>query len=598
MYKQVLYFSVWPKHRKEFADMAEKIKNKFDFHVIDDGTFTCASDLLLYLENHYDILKRLYVIVDYLPFFSDEYNYEREAETISRAIIGYPEVFFLFDESLIPKEQPNIDYSLFLFAKKHSISKKVAKRHHIFDSNTENAFVALANQKSNLFDGTNLRYCLKCYLYDAILNVKRHNFERIQSSRCNNLAICVEEERTQNRFNSYALFANGFRVWPIMSACELKDYNDNYIQDTSDLKIIFRDYDLQFPDAHPDNKNLKIGNTEDGENLVDYIRGAKYWDIETKKEWAALEAKKNNHFWNKMINVPRYFISKGVEGIELITGERKYLEKRGGIYSKLENTIVGGFVDKAKEQYLRGMYKPITGIYYAFQRFDVIKKCYDENVRWDKIEERIKKAPAANKKAEQPNYYIVTARKEHHHGVPLDIYDLTKGMIDRARTYQDNGKFVISAVVAQEAIEILNGFHESLMLKAYQIYAISENAICMNLPGGDETWLQKDAYLRVNKIQHDLKRMLAKPNENDDRISLHANIVNQIFSSCRQFCKLKEHFLSEAIFISAMGYRNEGYEITDIYEECIVIWKKIQKECRALREIYFKWTNEKKYEGE
>ena len=116
----------------------------------------------------------------------------------------------------------------------------------------------------------------------------------------------------------------------------------------------------------------------------------------------------------------------------------------------------------------------------------------------------------------------------------------------------------------------------------------------MNLLGGNELWLQKDAYFRVNKIEHDLKRMLARPNENDDRKSLHANIVNQIFSNCRQFCKQKEHFTSEAIFISAMGRWNEGYEIIDIYYEICVIVKKIIKEWQSFKEIIWKWNNEKK----
>lgn len=615
MHKQVLYFSVWPEHQKEFADMAEKEAKKYDFQIVEDESFSCASDLLLYLDGHHDILRRLYVIVDYLPFLSDDFNYEIEAEAIGRAILGYPEVYFLFDESLVRKYNSGIDYSLFLFAKNHSLSKGLVRRHHLFDAkDTSNAFAALTSQKSNLFDGTNLRYCLKCYLYDAVLNVERHNFERIQSSRRDNLALCVEEERTQNRFNSYSLFANGFRVWPIMTATELKDYNEHFVQDNSSLKVIFRDFDLQFPDANPENNDLKIENAKKDENLIDYIRGAKYWD--KKESWSALEEDCNlnedchNHFWNKLTRIPRHFISKGIDHVDLITSERKYLNERCNSNGTIENNIKYGlFSNNVGHQYLRGMYKPITGIYYSFQCFDIIRKRYNESVRWDGFEEKVKKIERKQKKRNilkqtkdlnndeielQKKYYILTARKEHHHGVPLDIYDLTKGMIDRARKYQDNGKFVISAIVAQEVIEILNGFHESLMLKAYHIYAVSENAICMNLLGGNELWLQKDAYFRVNKIEHDLKRMLARPNENDDRKSLHANIVNQIFSNCRQFCKQKEHFTSEAIFISAMGRWNEGYEIIDIYYEICVIVKKIIKEWQSFKEIIWKWNNEKK----
>lgn len=614
MHKQILYFSVWPEHQKEFANMAEKEAKKCDFQIIENELFSCASDLLLYLDRHHDILRRLYVIVDYLPFFSDEFNYEIEAEAIGRAILGYPEVYFMFDESLVRKYKSGIDYSIFLFAKNHSLSKGLESRHHLFDAkDTSTPFVALTSQKSNLFDGTNLRYCLKSYLYDAVLNVERHNFERIQSSRRDNLALCVEEERTQNRFNSYSLYANGFRVWPIMSACELKDCNENFVQDNSNLKVIFRDYDLQFPDADPESSDLNIKNAKKDENLIDYIRGAKYWDKE--ESWAALEEDCNlnkdchNHFWNKLTSIPRHFISKGIDHIDLITSERKYLNERCNSTTIENNIKYGLFTNNVGHQYLRGMYKPITGIYYSFQCFDIVRKRYDESIRWDKVEEQVKKIERKQRKRSvfrqtsklnneeielQKRYYILTARKEHHHGVPLDIYDLANGMIDRARLYQEKGKFVFSAMVALEALEILNGFHESLMLKAYHIYAVSENAICMNLLGGNESWLEQDAYFRVDKIQHDLKRMLARTDENIDRKGLNANILNQIFSDCRQFCKKREHFSSEAVFIGAMGHLNEGYEFREIFEELIDIKRKIVNEWISFSEIISKYRRLKK----
>lgn len=578
MHKQVLYFSVWPKRRKNFEEKAEKKEKECDFQIVKDGSFSCASDLQLYLENHHDILRRLYVIVDYLPFFSDKYNYEEEAEAIGRAVLGFPEVYFLFDETYVKAKKSKFDFSLFLFSKSLSLSQtKLEKNYHFFDTNSPDPFVTLTNQRSNLFDGSNLRFCLKCYLYDAILNVERHNFCRVQSSRSEHMAVCVEEERSQNRFNSFALYANGFRVWPVMSARELKAFNEMHAED---LELIVRDYDLQFSDAdeekHPE---LKIEGKEDGENLIDYIRGAKYLD--DKKKWISLcpkivgagENTPENFFWNKMTNVPRLFVSKGVDYLEFITEEGNFLQKRKGVAIDLPQNNL--FVNNVADQQLRGMYKPVTGIYHSFQNFELIKDRYDEDVCWES--------------EKQDNYYLKTSRKEHHHGVPLDIYDLTKEMIDRARKYQHNGKYVFSAMVAQEVMEILNGFHESLMLKAYHIYVVSENAICMNLLGGNEEWLKNDAYFRVNKTQQELKRMLAKPNENQDRKGLHSNILNQIFSDCRQFCKQKEHFKSETVFIGAMGHLNEGYTIQDIIDEIKLIKRRILKEWGSFCEIFRKW---------
>lgn len=653
MHRQILYFSVWPGRRKEFTKRVQSFENKYDFQILNEGVFSHALDLLLFLEEEkvHNVLRRLYVVVDYLPFFSDGYNYEKEASAVSRAIIGFPEVYFLFDET----ESKKIDFTSFLFKSKSQV-EKLAKQYHFFNKDKlDMGLFALANQRTNLFDGTNLRYCLKAALYDNL--EAHHNFKRIQTSRRDNLAICVEEERTQNRFESFALYANGFRVWPIMSAHELMDFNSKYQKETSDLKIIVRDFDLQFPDAGEDaHKDLTIKDKKEDENLVDYIRGAKY--LENEKKWRALETNKNNHFWYNLNENPRLFISKGVDNIKIITSEEKLRECREQQRQKLEaqhttaitakNQKIANsqaeqnalnkpssdstsqvvqtekedaffedskavtkacdvrslFEDKASLQYLHGMHKPVTGIYCSFQNIEIIKNRYDEDVRWDKEKKRIEKiekqiekiqvesedAKTKQELIEQTKeYYIQTSRKEHHHGVPLDIYDLIKGMIDRARSYQHKGKFVFSAMVAQEALEILNGFHESLMLKAYHIYAVSENAVCMNLLGGDEHLLKHDARFRINKIQDDLDHLLPKTKKNENRKDLVINILNQIFSDCRQFCKKKEHFSAESVFIGAMGYQNEGYDCSDIINGFIKFGKKLYNTYISFREIIRKY---------
>ena len=359
MHKQVLYFSIWPESRLEFADKAKEYEKKCDFQIIENGSFSCASDLLLYLDEHYKQLKQLYVIIDYLPFFSKEFNYKKEAEFISRSIMGYPEVYFMFDESYVKNNEPDLDFTLFLYKNKTQIDK-LAKQYHIFNFSDKYPFCALTNQRSNLFDGTNLRYCLKCDLYDS-MKAGCHNYKRIQSSRCDNLVICVEEESSQNKFNSYSLYANGFRVWPIMSAFELKDFNQAYNQTykRDDLRIIVRDYDLQFSDADVDDDDLIIASMKSNENLVDYIRGAKY--VEKEETWYSYEGKTENHFWNNLGNIPRFYISKGVEGIDIVTNYEKYTDfcRKRDIFEKTDISL---FKDEVKHQILRGMYKPVTGI--------------------------------------------------------------------------------------------------------------------------------------------------------------------------------------------------------------------------------------------
>jgi len=580
---RVLYFSLNPKSVDSFYSFIEKSRLDclYSFRVVDkelvydkdNGNtlrFKHATDLLCFLNtfSKEGNLSCLYVIIDYPSFFNkhcsiieyektdvlESYSVKDAAKSVRRAILQYPEVYFLFDESWNTDPCPKYPLFLFYFDEKDYL-KNVWTEHHKYVIKGENPFNAIVNGRNNLFDGSNLRYAIKRFEYKQ-LKVKQENFMRIQNSRNENLAICVEEEHTQTLFNSYALYANGFRVWPIMSAHELKDYNE-HIEEHKDLKLIIRDYDIQFPDAD-DKKYIELeitgkGDDENLMNLIDYIRGAKYLDNE--KKWRTLDANcegtngDNNHFWKNLHDKPHYFISKGVYHIRLITREQKYKQYQSGNDNGL-------FQNNQEWQFLRGLYKPVTGIYRSMHNFKEVEERYEKAVRWTE-----------EMKNKDETYFIKTDREGHHHGVPLDIYDLTKGMIDRARKYQKDGKFVISAMVAQEAMEILNGFHESLMLKAYHIYAISENAICMNLLGGNEQWLKEDAIFRTNKIRNDVRRMLARKQTNKDRKDLQLNVLNQIFSDCREFCYEKEHFLSEDAFVSAMADLNDGWDIVPDLKE-------------------------------
>ena len=152
-------------------------------------------------------------------------------------------------------------------------------------------------------------------------------------------------------------------------------------------------------------------------------------------------------------------------------------------------------------------------------------------------------------------------------------------MVDRAwKYYYEDKRYIHAAVLAQETIEVLNGFHEALLLKAYHILAVSENAIAMNTIGGDEEALKNDAIFRISKIDYEIERILRRPKENgngnEDRREFKYNILNQIFSDCRKICKEKEHFAAEDCFISAMAHVNEGFTPLDIWHEFMRIIKK------------------------
>ena len=137
-------------------------------------------------------------------------------------------------------------------------------------------------------------------------------------------------------------------------------------------------------------------------------------------------------------------------------------------------------------------------------------------------------------------------------------------MIRRAEIYYNNRRFLLAALVSGEAMEILNGFHHRLMIKAYYLQAIAENAISMDVVGANEKYLAKDAQFRVEKIKEDVERFYYGYEETSSR-----NVLNHIFSTCRQFCKEHEHFESEEVFLSAMGHLLEGLPITKLLKRIL-----------------------------
>lgn len=689
----ILYFSLNP--ASEFAFLSYVERNRFNykdsFRVInnDDGRrtqFKHASDLIFFLDSlsHELDFDQLYVIIDYFSLCREQTSLRydsawRAADIIRRAILKYPEVLFLFDE--IACEEIEFQWQKFLFrtTKRRnsfidSVTSSIIREYHSFHPKKDkDPFLAITRERSNLFDGSGLRYAIKVYMYEE-LNANKHNFSLYQDSRNDNLAICVEEEHSQNRFNSYALYSNGYRVLPVTSAQELWSVNNNcevatkgdgassaLLPDSVTIKLIVRDYDLQFQDAP---KNAKISIPEVGYvfNAVDYIRGLKFFSdkLESRQNIDKIPSNYNGcvfslykekrqggdeyDYWSHLCGKRTIFITKGTEYF------------KPGIGAKYKD-IDFSKDDGEKCVFAKGLCKPVSGVILPLQGIECIEEryksfevtghiqtvknrinkvlsdiivCQDEEKRkalvcyilsilkedlfkddgYDdedngtvvaSIErlcsfpplERSFKASVMNvlrqingidsvnsdfirklENRENDNelsvwysnlkktqgWYIDTSRENHAHGVPLAVYDLVKAMISRAKAYYRDGKYIRSAVIAIDAIEVLNGFHEALMLDAYHVLAISENAIAMNTIGGSEKMLRNDAFFRINKIKSEINRLIARKDD-DDRGGFKDNVLNQIFSDCRNFCKEREHFKAEEAFISAMGHANDGINI-------------------------------------
>ena len=175
---------------------------------------------------------------------------ERFRQNLENTPKSSDHLFFLATQWDDYKEgHPQKTFEDFILVIYTNVIRYLAKKAVCFDlllfprEQSENPLIDLAIGYDNLFDANNLRYACKQWRYTRI-NVRRRNFKWQQESRKKHLAICVEEERGQNRFNSYCLFSNGFRVLSVVSASELFYIHNGSLTPS----LIVRDYDLQFPD--------------------------------------------------------------------------------------------------------------------------------------------------------------------------------------------------------------------------------------------------------------------------------------------------------------------------------------------------------------
>lgn len=534
------------------------------------GKFTHAADLPVFLNQYEGNLQSLHIIIDFESIKGNE-----SVDIIRDTVIEFPEVQFLFDKHYAG----NMTLSSFLFPQKEltrytrSYSQEEQKAEQskwqsieehveyslleVYINNPNDTsdssilFSRIINGYDNTFDASNLRYAIK---YRKYLNLKvqhSRNFKKAQDSRFSKLAICIEEESRQNIFNSYSLYANGYRVFPVTTRQELEIVNSDEFKLPLDSEngIIIRDFDLQFED--------------EDQSPVDAIRGFRYCDIDDLKEGSSLEKQlgrklkslflegnlykkgwniliekfntETNQYWKKLVHsgFPLYFITKGPKHSDIIHPKKG---SKVGINNKTGKLLLPGFA------------KPVCGIYSPFRGLPEVRATYD----------------STRYLVSENDYEIKTSRKEHDHSTPLAVYDMANNMIRRAESYYNGGRYLLAALVSGEALEFLNGFHHRLMIKAYYIQSIAENAISMDVVGSNEKYLAKDAQFRVDKIREDVNRFYFGYEEKSSR-----NVLNQIFSTCRQFCKEHEHFESEEVFLSAMGHLLEGLSLSTVSRRII-----------------------------
>lgn len=579
MKEEVLYFSLNPERKNTFYDYIKGMKfcyeKMFSFRLIGENlTFNDPRDLLPIIEEN-KWKDSLHIIIDYMSCCNcdDTDNYP----TVIRDIImAYPEVQFLFDETFVTKTNGNWCFLNFLFQDARdniggicvNIDKEptfisVLEKFHQFDlsdyikqkddsEQKDNPFILLLKGRNNMYDGSNLRCAIKAYKFDKQLHVQ-NNFIKLATSRSKNLAVVVDEEYHQAMFNGYCLYANGYRVLPIMSATELLWIN-KITDETIKQSLLIRDYDLQFIDENRVTPDLKIDTyalthgertCEQKINKIDYIRGAKECrddegNVLFYKCFPFTDNTDTNPFWEIFEENKTYFISKGDKCLKIDVGKKPFDEKHMNDDGE-KNGIL----------YLRGLKKPVEGIYASVQTIKPVKIRYGES--------------------RDTNAFVTRRLDGEGHSCPLNIYGIARSMVHRAEEYFKEGGHRLAALVAGEALEVLNGFHKSLMYQAYYVLAVSENALAMSLLGGDEQILRKDVSFRLNvKVKEDIKRMI--PDE-DDRYNLYYNIYND----CMLFCQEKEYFNAADEALSAMVHEKDKSFISRWVSEKIQSWRKKRK---------------------
>lgn len=605
---KVLYFSVNCQHVKGFNSWAEEQNIIKPIKWLDDILPNpVLNDLPKIIENQKN-KDRLIVIIDYLSLITeivDERECDEIASLVRLTILQYPEVDFLFDQTDVPDDW--LSGIEFLLGKKRESDElsQVAQGFHIFRK--DDGFVFSLLRFDNLFDGSNLRWAVRTKYYRNLeLENEGGNFEKLQTARKNSLSIVVDDEPRQSRYNGYALYASGYRVILIHTARMLLALNDCIEKGIfSKPQIVVRDFDLQFPDASKkkdyDEETNKYHNTiswdnnwktikeKEGKvaNLLQFSNKDVPKMIDSIRDYRFYGENSLSNSWEDLYS-DRTMSSPFWGWTDDTNGHRTYVYVVTNGHDMMHINHSKYHIWRIKDKWLevQGIEKPVSGLYYPF--FTKLKDETGNPIIRNHFEKSTRYGLRQGRK-----YAINKKRREHNHGVPVDIYNVVSEMQHRAEKYYEEERFVKAALLAEETIELLNGFHYQMMIKAFQLKFLAENSIAMNVIGADERQLVMDAEMRIKYIKEDIRRIVyplnkgGKQNWITDIITLFRRrkkeheILSHIFSDCRDTCRNNEFFDVEAVFIREMAHldqRDFGFEDIKRYWDHRKYLKLIERE--------------------
>lgn len=464
---------------------------------------------------------------------------------------------------------------------------------HNFNPLEENEFDLIVCGKSNLFDASNLRNYIKQDFYKTIH--VQSNYPKNQCSRLNHFALSIEDEISLAYYNGYALYANGYSSLPIISCLELKTIRENtqVIFKDKHTDLIIRDYDLQFEDYNGkynlhqlrgiqkhyfireyynpsdyfkefikilcetrktlenslvNNKNVKTGLTyidklqsilvlnEDDQSKLKKLHNFKLENVKGKKTRKELKNItyylnlimsvwiRHNDIWENFNNeqTTTYFLtrlSQTPNTNEPYINNQYFINNHN--YSGLEVLFKNG----NPYAVLRGINKPHNGIY-ALTDISEIHSTYLSS---------------------RDNCKISIKREgSDGHSVPPFLFHIADSLIKRSQGYYDSKMYMLSALLAKEASEILNGFHLMLSLEALYQLAIAEACLITESLGVEENSIAKNTKSRLKDISDEVERLCG---ENEQA---RKNVLTQIYNDIRHIFKDKEQFKSADIALEEL----------------------------------------------
>lgn len=436
------------------------------------------------------------IIFDYYSFYEDKKNTEMYSQVIRDAIISHPEYDFYFDESESPKDE-------------RSIGDFIIRKAGIAES-SQRRLIEKINPSFHIF---NTKVRTKTNGYHKIALGKSNLFDASNLRwACLEINYIKQGQKSRNYKKIQTDRANNF-AYCVNSDIQSTIIN-SYLLFANGYRVqpIFSTFELN--DLNQNNKNhncnaLVIRNKEllFANEGRDSSEKTKYDILGYKYNSNGMVLLQSNYWdWNNKY----YFLACDTN--------TPLTAKADKIQTSSDDKAIVTTIPGTRSLTINGIYRDLEEIL---------------------SEKTCKESPLELERETSPTDINKS----------ISSQEMIQSMIQRAGKYYSQGQFIYSALVARYSLEINNGFFPVLSAEAMYTLSLAENAIAVNNLLGKDKFIAEDAEIRVYYIKREVERLIK---------SGSYNLIHQIYSDCRDYCKLKERFQSEEVFIDAMAKLNDG----------------------------------------